>query len=226
MARPIRKTEYNPQKHCGSKNRQGSPCCNPAGYRTSHLGTGRCNLHGGASTGAKSVEGKLKVSKNSQKHNLYGNSLTEKELEYYNFVKNHTCEYILSEDFYLIHALLASAIAPSREEKYKPVLEMCRELVSESKIQQETYYTVRNYLSSPNLTSISKILSTTATLATTLKKAEEHAKMRREVQILMQLVKDVLQHATDVNTRRLAVNCIASLKLGAGSDVTELLQVS
>lgn len=33
---------------CGAKTRTGSPCKRPAGYGTSHVGTGRCKSHGGA----------------------------------------------------------------------------------------------------------------------------------------------------------------------------------
>lgn len=35
----------------------GSPCGNPAGYKTDHLGFGRCHLHGGATpNGVKAAE--------------------------------------------------------------------------------------------------------------------------------------------------------------------------
>lgn len=32
---------------CGAKTRSGSPCRNKAGYKTDHVGQGRCHLHGG-----------------------------------------------------------------------------------------------------------------------------------------------------------------------------------
>ena len=39
-------------KKCESKTkRKGTPCQNPAGFRTDHLGEGRCFLHGGSSKG-------------------------------------------------------------------------------------------------------------------------------------------------------------------------------
>ncbi len=38
-------------KRCGAKTRKGTPCKNLAGFRTNHLGEGRCYLHGGLSTG-------------------------------------------------------------------------------------------------------------------------------------------------------------------------------
>ena len=50
---------------CGAKNRAGTPCQQKAGWGTVHVGTGRCKLHGGASTGAP------KGNKNALKHGRY-----------------------------------------------------------------------------------------------------------------------------------------------------------
>ncbi|MDX3860052.1 hypothetical protein [Streptomyces europaeiscabiei] len=33
---------------CGAKTKAGTPCGMPAGFGTSHVGTGRCKLHGGS----------------------------------------------------------------------------------------------------------------------------------------------------------------------------------
>lgn len=32
---------------CGARRRDGEPCRNPAGYKTAHVGIGRCHIHGG-----------------------------------------------------------------------------------------------------------------------------------------------------------------------------------
>ena len=40
-------------KQCGAKTRAGPPCKRQAGWGTSHLGTGRCRRHGGASPQAE-----------------------------------------------------------------------------------------------------------------------------------------------------------------------------
>jgi len=38
-----------PRKFCGAKAKStGKPCRNPAGFKTKHVGAGRCHLHGGA----------------------------------------------------------------------------------------------------------------------------------------------------------------------------------
>lgn len=46
---------------CGAKTRSGSPCQQVAGWGTDHVGTGRCKLHGGASTGRPIIHGKYSV---------------------------------------------------------------------------------------------------------------------------------------------------------------------
>lgn len=48
---------------CGAKTRAGTPCQQRAGWGTNHVGSGRCKLHGGKSTGAPSE--KMKGNKNS-----------------------------------------------------------------------------------------------------------------------------------------------------------------
>jgi hypothetical protein len=64
-------SEGEDSRYCGAKTRSGGSCKRPAGWGTDHVGTGRCKLHGGKSTGAKSIEGKQKVSQNAKKHGAY-----------------------------------------------------------------------------------------------------------------------------------------------------------
>lgn len=52
--------DLNTLPKCGAKTRSGEPC-----KRFGNKSNGRCKLHGGHSTGAKSKEGKLAVSKNA-----------------------------------------------------------------------------------------------------------------------------------------------------------------
>ena len=51
---------------CGAKNKKGGICSRPAGWGTSHSGSGKCKLHGGASTGPRNPD-KLKGNKNAEK---------------------------------------------------------------------------------------------------------------------------------------------------------------
>jgi hypothetical protein len=40
-------TAFDPQIHCGAKNKKGKPCTRPKGSGTTHSGRGRCKNHGG-----------------------------------------------------------------------------------------------------------------------------------------------------------------------------------
>ena len=45
-----------PGQRCGAKTRQGTPCQRPANLRN-----GKCRLHGGASSGPRTKEGRAKI---------------------------------------------------------------------------------------------------------------------------------------------------------------------
>lgn len=47
---------------CGARNRAGNPCRAPA------MKNGRCRLHGGKSTGAKTAEGRARISAANLRH--------------------------------------------------------------------------------------------------------------------------------------------------------------
>lgn len=64
---------------CGAKKRDGSTCRQTAGQGTDHVGTGKCWLHGGASTGPKNKE-KWKGNKFALKHGYY-ETITLENLE-------------------------------------------------------------------------------------------------------------------------------------------------
>ena len=55
-----------PGKRCGAKTRRGTECQRPAYKRN-----GRCALHGGASTGARTREGLNRISGANLKHGRY-----------------------------------------------------------------------------------------------------------------------------------------------------------
>lgn len=52
-------------KKCGAKTRDGDPCKNWA------MTNGRCRMHGGKSTGAKTLEGRERIRKARTKHGRY-----------------------------------------------------------------------------------------------------------------------------------------------------------
>ena len=55
----------DPSTKCGALTRKKTKCANPKGYKTDHVGTGKCFLHGGESTGAP------KGNKNALTHGAY-----------------------------------------------------------------------------------------------------------------------------------------------------------
>lgn len=61
-----------PGEKCGARTRYGTACQRPAYKRN-----GRCGLHGGKSTGAKTPEGLQRISEANLKHGLY----TKEKLE-------------------------------------------------------------------------------------------------------------------------------------------------
>lgn len=80
-------------RHCGAKTRSGGSCRRPAGWGTDHAGSGRCKLHGGKSTGAKTAEGKAAVAKNAIKHGAYIERLiTVEEQELHDWLFEETIQ--------------------------------------------------------------------------------------------------------------------------------------
>lgn len=71
------------KKTCGAKTRAGTPCKRPAGWGTDHVGTGRCKLHGGKSTGPKDKT-KVKGNKNAEVHGLYSKYFPKETMELFN----------------------------------------------------------------------------------------------------------------------------------------------
>ena len=67
---------YRPGQRCGAKTRQGTACQRPANKKN-----GRCRLHGGASTGAKTSEGLKRISQANLCHGKYTKDKLEKQRE-------------------------------------------------------------------------------------------------------------------------------------------------
>ena len=61
-------------QRCGAKTRQGTGCQRPANKKN-----GRCRLHGGASTGAKTSEGRKRISQANMRHGKYTKEKLEKQ---------------------------------------------------------------------------------------------------------------------------------------------------
>jgi len=65
-----------PGQRCGAKTRRGTACQRPANKKN-----GRCKLHGGASTGLKTKEGRARISDANLRHGRYTKDKLEKRRE-------------------------------------------------------------------------------------------------------------------------------------------------
>ena len=63
-----------PGQRCGAKTRRGMGCQRPANKKN-----GRCRLHGGASTGPKTNEGRARISDANSRHGRYTKVQLEKQ---------------------------------------------------------------------------------------------------------------------------------------------------
>ena len=63
-----------PGQRCGAKTRQGTACQRPANKKN-----GRCRLHGGASTGARTEEGRARISAANLRHGRFTKDKLEKQ---------------------------------------------------------------------------------------------------------------------------------------------------
>ncbi len=62
-----------PGKRCGAKTRRGTACLRPANKKN-----GRCGLHGGASTGARTADGRAHISAANHRHGKFTKDKLEK----------------------------------------------------------------------------------------------------------------------------------------------------
>lgn len=76
-------------KRCGARNRRGMPCACPA------MRNGRCRLHGGLSTGPKTVEGIERIRRAVTKHGNYSKQARNERDVYRNLLWE--CRSLLAE---------------------------------------------------------------------------------------------------------------------------------
>src|SRR6478672_5435326 len=68
--------DFSKAARCGAKNRRGTPCQCPA------MPNGRCRLHGGLSTGAKTAEGIERIRQAVTKHGYYSEQRKRERKEF------------------------------------------------------------------------------------------------------------------------------------------------
>jgi hypothetical protein len=77
--------DFSKAARCGAKNRRGTSCQCPA------MPNGRCRLHGGLSTGAKTSEGIDRIRRAVTKHGQYSKEARSKR-EHYRKILQHCRE--------------------------------------------------------------------------------------------------------------------------------------
>ena len=65
-----------PGQRCGAKTRKGAECQRPANKKN-----GRCRVHGGASTGPRTEEGRARIAEANLRHGRYTKDKLEKRRE-------------------------------------------------------------------------------------------------------------------------------------------------
>jgi len=74
--------DFSKATRCGAKNRRAMPCQCPA------MPNGRCRLHGGLSTGAKTLEGIERIQQAVTKHGRYSKQARAERQHYRNIFRH------------------------------------------------------------------------------------------------------------------------------------------
>ena len=93
------------EEFCGATNRAGNPCQRLAGKN------GRCHLHGGKSTGAKTKAGKKKAARRALKHGIYSKGLHQDEKDAWEDIELGS----IDDEIRLAKLQLARAVAAQKE---------------------------------------------------------------------------------------------------------------
>jgi hypothetical protein len=152
------KVEYDPEKHCGAKTRNGGFCLFPKGFRTSHPGEGRCYRHGGNNVGAKTPEAQARSREASSEINgvpratgyrkiqndIYGDRLTGSIKVTYEQVRSSNPYELLQQMAAMFHATIiegwTSAMNGTRQPwglNDKKTLKAVEMLVEEGEIDED-----------------------------------------------------------------------------------------
>jgi len=73
--------DFSKAPRCGAKTRKGSPCLSPA------MKNGRCRLHGGKSTGPRTLEGIERIRAAHLKHGRYSKEAMEGKKQFHYLLK-------------------------------------------------------------------------------------------------------------------------------------------
>jgi len=215
---------YDPERHCGATSkRTGEPCKYLKGHRTNHPGEGRCYLHGGRSTGAKTAEG-IKNNRNRKTHGLYSTVLSKKEKEQLEKAQDIGHGEILAETFYVTHAKLSNIIDGGGELRgqSKILFQACEILVEQGEITSEFAEDVRLRLMNLDPQQMNQLFVATIPLADAAVRLADVGNIRLQLSILQPLIIDILRISGEKVVKEMILSAIQQMKLDAGLPVEEL----
>jgi hypothetical protein len=98
-----------PGQRCGAKTRKGKECQRPANIRN-----GRCRVHGGASTGPRTEEGRARISEANLRHGRYTKDKIEQKR-----INAEECKAIIAEIMEIEKALIYQGdLSPNWRKKW------------------------------------------------------------------------------------------------------------
>ena len=211
--------------YCEAKTRAGKNCRQPSGNRTNHPGTGRCWLHGGRSTGARTPEGKANQTENARTHGLYSKILSAKDLERLQETQEYDPSEILKDNFYLVQSRTLGLLENENRfaKEAKVLLQACAILVENGELSEDFVDDgLRKILHQMDVAHLSRIYNSSAGLIHASVALDQAGAINRQLDISKRLLVNILKTSHDQNTRLMALNAIEELKVDAGLPVDEL----
>ena len=232
------KVEYDPEKHCGAKKKDGTPCTQVKGHGTDHLGSGRCRLHGGASKGADTPERKEKlrqgaIAANSQprtngarklKADLLGERLVGKTKITYEQVRQNCPIDLISQMVSAFYASVIDSYTSAQNGTRQPwflndrkVIEMATLMVEQGELDEEYLMKLRLKLMGYDDRSWGQLVSQATAL---LERAEQISKMDSQMSLMKNFLVQVMS-LQEERTTALAVSTLKQLVVDSGFPVAE-----
>lgn len=232
------KVEYDPEKHCGAKKKDGTPCTQVKGHGTSHTGSGRCRLHGGASKGADTPERKEKlkqgsIAANSQprtngarklKADLLGERLVGKTKITYDQVRQNCPVDLISQMVSAFYACVIDNYTSAQNGTRQPwflndrkVLDMAKIMMDAGEIDEEYLMKLRLKLMGYDDRSWGQLVSQATAL---LERAEQISKMDSQMTLMKNFLTQVLSMQEE-QTTQLAISTLKQLVIDSGFPVAE-----
>jgi hypothetical protein len=227
------KIVFDPNKHCGAKvkqhNGESEYCRQRKGYKTDHLGTGRCYLHGGRSTSAKTEEGKMKKME-PKRLGLYSQRLTGSLKQSFDSCVEAGVE-ICNEDLYFfVQARLLEQITDKSIEPWsladRKILRMAKTLMDEGDedITEDYVEGLRQKLRGLTEMNVATIGNSLANMARSGALVTELANFRKRESLLLDMMLSILK-AGSKGDREICLNTLRKCQVDAGLDIEKFNKI-